>query len=148
MNLSFRDGNMFKTQCKVLVCPVNTVGVMGNGLALAFKLKYPWIEPTYRQCCRIKSLTVETPQLFPIDKNRMVLFFATKKHWKNPSELDWISSGLQYISENYVDMGITSIAFPPIGCGKGQLEWAEVCKLMKHHLRYMKIPVEIYGKDV
>lgn len=134
--------NIFDSCAHTLVCPVNTVGVMGAGLAKQFARRYPSIVNDYRQDCRSGNLTVEKPCVYHFNDDEAVLCFATKKHWKNDSQIDWIRSGLNYLANHYKDMGIKSLAVPMLGCGLGQLDWWEVYPIVYECLDPIPILVE------
>lgn len=147
------NGNIFNSRCQTLVNPVNCVGVMGAGLALEFKRKFPKMFKEYQQHCKDKEMLPGRPILYNTGKrfiqydkyiDRLVLCFPTKDHWRNPSILHYITDGLNYIKDNYKILGITSIAFPALGCGCGQLDWYTVYPMMQF-LNDMDIDVEIYS---
>lgn len=136
--------NIFHSSAHTLVCPVNTVGVMGAGLAKAFSIKFPGLLSDYRRACKLKLLTVEKPWVFHANKDRAVLCFATKKHWKDDSDIEWIRSGLHYLSEHYQELGIKSLAMPMVGCGLGGLKWQDVFPLVYEYLD----PIEIFVETI
>lgn len=136
--------NILYSHTQTLICPVNTVGVMGNGLAKYFSLKIKRLLFHYQRACRTKELTTDKPWIFKSSPQLWVMCFATKKDWRNPSELEWIESGLKYIAENYEQLGITSLSIPMIGCGKGQLVWEDVKPLIIKYLDPVKLPVYVY----
>jgi len=142
-------GDLFEQQVDTIVCPVNTVGVMGKGLAKAFKQKYRGLDAVYRLMLGSDRLSVDKVckvRVAPADYRRhamSILLFATKKDWKNPSEMKWIRSGLRHFAEYYKDKVITSVAFPLIGCGLGGLDEKKVIKLIKKELGHLLIDVII-----
>lgn len=138
------SGDIFKSQAQTLVAPVNTYGVMGNGLALAFKNRYPGLDAAYKKACRYGVFKQKGYSLFRFSETRNILCFPTKKDWRNPSELIWIDISLEAIVRDFEECGITSLAVPALGCGKGQLEWEHVLPLIQHHLDPLPIDVEIY----
>ena len=135
--------NIFETNCSTIVNPVNCIGVMGKGLALEIKNKYPLVFDKYKEVCKRNMLK---PGLLHIVKTEHVtiLNFPTKKHWKDNSQLQWIEDGLAKFVESYKERGIKSIAFPPLGCGNGGLDWREVKPLMVKYLDNLEIKIEIY----
>lgn len=138
------EGNLFQSPAQVLVNTVNTVGVMGKGVALEFKRLFPEMYQQYRELCDQGEFDVGMLWLYK-SPNKWVLNFPTKKHWRNPSKLEYIELGLQKFVENYTRMGIHSIAFPPLGCGNGQLDFqTQVQPLMQKYLRNLPIDVFIY----
>jgi len=134
--------NIFESNAQVLVNTVNTVGVMGKGLAKEFKRLYPEMFKQYQKFCEEGQLTVGKLQLYKTP-NKWILNFPTKANWRHPSKLEYIEQGLQKFVDNYARLGITSIAFPMLGCGNGGLSWEdEVKPLMEKYLA--DLPIEIY----
>ena len=137
--------DIFKTECEVIVNAVNCVGVMGKGIALQVKTKYPEVFKRYKNICDKKMLKPGLLQIVKT-KDKTILNFPTKIHWKNNSQIEWIEEGLIKFVESYKERGIGSIAFPPLGCGNGNLNWEEVKLLMLKYLNNLDIRVEIYCK--
>lgn len=137
-------GNLFHSPAQVLVNTVNTVGVMGKGVALEFKRLFPEMYHQYRDLCERGAL--QTGQLWLYRSPRKwVLNFPTKQHWRSPSRVEYIEAGLQKFVEVYAEWGIHSIAFPPLGCGNGQLDFGtQVRPLMERYLGPLPIDVFIY----
>lgn len=133
--------DIFTSTAQVLVNPVNTVGVMGKGLALQIKQKYPNVYEAYKKACTQHRLTVGKLQLVPITDNRFILNFPTKTHWKHSSEYNYITLGLYKLASCYKSKNITSIAFPKIGCGCGGLNWIVVKALIIKHLQHTDLTV-------
>jgi O-acetyl-ADP-ribose deacetylase (regulator of RNase III) len=135
-------GDLFQSPAQVLVNAVNTVGVMGKGIALEFKRMFPDMFHQYRDLCEAGKVSIGTLWLYKTS-NKWILNFPTKQHWRHPSRIEYIEAGLSKFAETYSKMGIHSIAFPPIGCGNGQLDFAtEVQPLMEKYLR--KLPIEVF----
>ena len=131
--ITFIDGNIFDSPAQVLTNTVNCVGVMGKGLALEFKRRYPEMFQDYRIRCKTGSVEIGKPYLWENDEVQ-ILNFPTKRHWRQSSHLDDIVAGLKYLAENYEEMGIHTIALAPLGCGNGGLNWSDVKLLMEQHL--------------
>jgi O-acetyl-ADP-ribose deacetylase (regulator of RNase III) len=141
--LTYLKGDMFNSPAQVLVNTVNVVGVMGKGVALEFKSRYPDMFKQYQKICEDKSLDIG--KLFLWKKSdKWVLLFPTKKHWKNPSKLEFIQAGLEKFKTNWYKMGIESIAFPRLGCGNGGLDWNDVRPMMEQYLKPLPIKIYIY----
>ena len=140
---AYLEGNIFHSPAQVIVNTVNTVGVMGKGIALEFKKRYPDMFAAYRTACEKHQLTTGKLMLFHAP-DHWILMFPTKENWRNPSKLEYIQQGLQKFVENYAQRGITSIAFPKLGCGNGELDWNEVRPLMERYLKPLPIDVYIY----
>jgi O-acetyl-ADP-ribose deacetylase (regulator of RNase III) len=138
------EGNLLQSPAQVFVNTVNTVGVMGRGIALDFKRLYPEMYEEYRDLCEKGELRIGTLWLYK-SANKWVLNFPTKQHWRQPSRPQFIEAGLRKFASNYDKYGIYSIAFPALGCGNGQLDFAtQVKPLMEKYLRNLPIEVFIY----
>jgi O-acetyl-ADP-ribose deacetylase (regulator of RNase III) len=130
----FKQGNLLESKADALVNTVNCVGIMGKGIALQFKQAFPENFKHYERACRAgevrlgKMFVVSTDSLLP---PRYIVNFPTKDHWKNRSRLESIESGLQDLVVKVRELGIESIAIPPLGCGNGGLEWGQVRSLIK-----------------
>ncbi len=127
MTIEHGAGDLLQANVDALVNPVNVVGVMGKGLALQFKKAFPDVLKAYKRACDSGELVIgrvhvvhrETPPQF-------IIHFPTKEHWKNPSKIEFIRSGLIDLVEQVREREIKSIAIPPLGCGLGGLNWSEV----------------------
>ena len=138
------QGDLFQSPAQVLVNTVNTVGVMGKGVALQFKRHFPEMYGKYRELCEKGDFNVGSLWLYK-SPNKWVLNFPTKRHWRQPSRLEDVESGLRKFVETYSSMGIHSIAFPPLGCGNGQLDFSsQVQPLMEKYLQPLPIEVFVY----
>lgn len=119
------NANINGNRVHALVNPVNTVGVMGKGLALAFKQNYPINFKLYKKACENNELQVG--KIFTtVEKERYIINFPTKQHWRAKSQLEWIINGLQDLRLFLKTQKITSIAIPALGAGLGGLDWALV----------------------
>ncbi|MBQ1991639.1 MAG: macro domain-containing protein [Clostridia bacterium] len=141
--LTYLRGDLLSSPAQVQVNTVNVVGVMGKGIALQFKNKYPEMFKSYRQICEKHLFDVGNLYLWKSSK-KWVLLFPTKKHWRNPSKIEYIESGLKKFVENYDRLGIESIAFPKLGCGNGNLDWNIVKPIMEKYLKPLPINIYIY----
>lgn len=137
-------GDIFKCQAQTLVCPVNTVGVMGNGLARAFRDRFEGLYEAFQKACENGTFSNCGFFLYHFSDTRKILCFPTKRHWKNDSRIEWIDKGLERIVKDYERLGITSLAVPPLGCGKGNLKWEDVRPLIYHHLDPIDIKVGVF----
>jgi O-acetyl-ADP-ribose deacetylase (regulator of RNase III) len=127
--MKFLQGNLLDAKVEALVNTVNTVGVMGKGIALMFKEAFPANFRAYEEACEKKEVRVG--QMFVTERAALtgpkwIINFPTKKHWRQPSRLEWIVDGLKNLREVILDRGIESIALPPLGSGNGGLDWLEV----------------------
>lgn len=137
-------GNLLQSPAQVLVNTVNTVGVMGRGIALEFKRLFPEMYRQYRELCERGQFEIGMLWLYK-GPNKWVLNFPTKKHWRNPSRIEYVEAGLRKFVNSYAGWGIHSIAFPALGCGNGQLDFeTQVKPLMEKYLRQLPIEVFIY----
>ena len=142
------NGNIFNSKCQTIVNTVNCVGVMGKGIALVHKLRYPNMYEEYREHCENKLIKTGTLWLYNKQQNApWILSFPTKFHWKYPSKIEWVKQGLQKFVDTYEKRGITSIAFPLLGTHNGGLDINKVRKLMTEYLGKCKIDIEIYDYD-
>ncbi|EIE5966740.1 macro domain-containing protein, partial [Listeria innocua] len=135
---------LFESPAQVLVNTVNTVGVMGKGVAKRFKDIYPEMYEDYQFFCEKKLLEIGKLWIYK-SENKWILNFPTKKHWRNPSKIEYIEEGLKKFVNTYQDKGIISISFPQLGCGNGGLNWEnEVKPLMEFYLKSLPIDVFIH----
>lgn len=141
--ISYLKGDLLSSPAQVQVNTVNTVGVMGKGIALQFKNKYPDMFKAYQHKCENHMFDVGNLYLWKTT-DKWVLLFPTKKHWRNPSKIEYIEKGLKNFTDNYERLGIESIAFPKLGCGNGNLDWRVVKPLMEKYLKPLPITVYIY----
>lgn len=140
--ITYVVGDLLKSPARVLVNTVNTVGVMGKGIAKDFKTIYPEMFIQYQLLCERKQFHIGQLWLYKT-RHKWILNFPTKKDWKQPSKIEYIEEGLRKFVSTYADKGITSIAFPMLGCGNGGLDWdREVRPLMEHYLK--NLPIDIY----
>ncbi len=141
--IMYTNGNLFDCKVQTLVNPVNTVGVMGKGLALAFKNRYPDMFQEYKSQCDRGELSIGSLHLYK-SSDYWILNFPTKKHWRNKSQIAFIKAGLKTFIDSYPSMGIDSIAFPKLGCGYGGLDWKnDVQPMMEQYLSDLPIQIEI-----
>ena len=139
------NGDIFNSSMQTIVNPVNTAGAMGKGLALQFKQRYPSMFEKYKQHCKNGNFTMGKLWLFkPKEEDRWVLNFPTKNHWSEKSKYEYINKGLIKLRDNYKRIGITSIAFPKIGCGLGGLDWSNVKMSILSILHETDLLVEFY----
>jgi O-acetyl-ADP-ribose deacetylase (regulator of RNase III) len=127
--MHFVKGNLLEAQVEAMVNTVNTVGVMGKGIALMFKEAFPANFRAYEDACKRKQ--VKIGQMFVTETSalhgpRWIINFPTKKHWRQPSKLEWIIEGLDDLRRLIEEKNIRSIALPPLGSGNGGLDWQDV----------------------
>jgi O-acetyl-ADP-ribose deacetylase (regulator of RNase III) len=142
-NIQYQKGDIFDSKAQVIVNTVNCEGVMGKGLALAFKERYPAMFAVYQQDCKAGKLRIGRPTLYKAS-TPWILNFPTKDHWRPPSKLEYLEKGLEYLVAYYQKAGIQSIAFPKLGAQNGKLSWDDVGPLMAKYLSQLNIDVYIY----
>lgn len=148
MAINHIKGNIFNSKCQTIVNTVNCVGVMGKGIALVYRLRYPNMYKEYREHCNNKLIKTGSLWLYVKQENApWILNFPTKFHWKYPSKIEWIEQGLQKFVATYAKKGITSIAFPLLGTHNGGLATDEVKNIMIKYLEKCEIDIEIYDYD-
>lgn len=135
------EGNLLASNAQVLVNPVNCIGIMGKGLALQFRFKFPGMYLDYRRDCLEKNFRPGEIKFYY--DTRDILCVATKDHWKNPSKLEWIEQGLLSMAEAFKIRQTRSVAISHIGCGNGGLSQEEVRPLIYKYLGYIE-RVELY----
>ena len=145
MNMKVLIGNMFSSPMQTLVNTVNCVGVMGKGIALDFKQRFPEMYKEYVALCEQNKVHPGQPYVYQDLIGTSILVFPTKDHWRSPSKLQYIVDGLNWFVNNYQRYGITSIAFPPLGCGNGGLTWDVVGPIMYEKLNNLPINIEVYA---
>ncbi len=127
--LRFVRGDLFEAPVEALVNTVNTVGVMGKGVALQFKRAFPDNYKAYEDACRRGEVQIGRIFVYdrgPLARPRYILNFPTKKHWRYPSRMEYIEEGLKDLVRQVRERGIRSLALPPLGAGNGGLPWPEV----------------------
>lgn len=161
-NLTLAEGDMFFSNMQTLTVSVNTIGIMGKGLASRAKYQFPDVYVVYQDACRNKWLKMGKPYLYKREASfddelfdepgnlttpngvKWFLLFPTKRHWREDSDMNRIEEGLHWLTTNYKTEGITSIALPALGCGLGNLDWKDVGPIMCRNLALLDIPVAIY----
>lgn len=140
-----RIGDIFESKAQTLVNTVNTVGVMGKGIALEFKKRFPDMFEDYVRRVREGKVQLGEPYLYRRPQPPWIINFPTKAHWREVSDIRHIVKGLEHLERQYREWGITSLAVPPLGCGQGGLEWRVVGPTLYEHLKRLEIPVVLYA---
>jgi len=161
-HLLLKGGDMFFSRLQTLTVSVNTVGVMGKGVASRAKYQFPDVYVEYQDALRRKGLAMGKPYLYKREKSvdfeladepntlqepnaqTWFLLFATKKHYSERASKEGIEKGLKWIQANYKKEGITSLAVPALGAGLGRLEWKEIGPIICQHLASLDVDVEVY----
>ena len=146
--IKYITGDIFESTAEALVNTVNTVGVMGKGIALQFKKLYPGNYNEYRRACKNGELTVGN-LLITTDSNiesgdRIIINFPTKTDWRKSSEYSYIETGLDALVREITDRNIKSVAIPPLGAGNGGLEWTRVKSLIEDRLKDIDARIFVY----
>lgn len=136
--ITYRTGNLFESTAEALVNTVNTVGVMGKGIALQFKKLFPSNYKVYYDRCKAGDFEIGdmlvTEDSSLITGPKIIINFPTKRHWRKPSEYTFIEQGVARLKELIVEKDIKSIAIPPLGAGNGGLEWYKVREILEESL--------------
>lgn len=145
--IRYIKGDLLSSTAEALVNTVNTVGVMGKGIALQFKNRFPQNYKIYKEACNNGSLT--TGQVLVVKEDdllhqKTIINFPTKAHWKSDSKYEYISSGLIALKAAIKENNIRSIAIPPLGCGNGGLDWSRVSIMIEEALREINCDIEVY----
>ncbi|WP_433884663.1 macro domain-containing protein [Pseudomonas vranovensis] len=137
--LTFVDGDFFDFNADIMINTVNCVGVMGAGVALAFKKRYPQMFLAYVQQCNSGQLRPGNPTTWTdnnlLSKNIEIINFPTKTHWRQPSQYSYIEDGLTWLSSHLLHRQGKIVTLPALGCGHGGLDWEIVKKLIVKHLK-------------
>ena len=146
--IHFTKGNMMTSSAEALVNTVNTVGVMGKGIALQFKEEFPKNFLTYKVACSSGELTpgklLITRERNSNGEEKTIINFPTKLHWRNPSRYEYITEGLAELVKAISEHNIKSIAIPPLGCGNGGLDWNIVKGMIEEALKDVECEIYIY----
>ncbi len=145
MDMKILIGDILQSKAQTLINTVNCVGVMGKGIALEFKKRFPDMYKDYLSRCERHEVKPGIPYLYKTLFPPQIINFPTKDHWKSISRIEDIEHGLRDLLDNYKAWGVTSLAVPPLGCGNGQLEWRTVGPLIYRYVKQIDIPVEMYA---
>jgi O-acetyl-ADP-ribose deacetylase (regulator of RNase III) len=147
MGVEVINGNIFNSKCEFLVNPVNCDGVMGAGLALEFKLRYPEMFTKYGALCEANKLAIGLLWIYKSEL-KSILNFPTKLSWKYPSKESYLHQGLKKFVDTYQSRNIKSIAFPILGGGRGGIDSKVSLAIMQSYLSELNIDIEIYDYSV
>jgi O-acetyl-ADP-ribose deacetylase (regulator of RNase III) len=150
--IQYITGNILDSKAQALVNTVNTMGVMGKGIALQFKKAYPNNYKAYQKACKNSELKVGnmfvTKDSNTVSGEKIVINFPTKTNWKKPSEYKYIEDGLDNLVEVINKNKINSIAIPPLGAGNGGLNWQKVKQIIEEKLSCTNIDIYVYEPTV
>ena len=146
--IEYLPGKNIFDDAGIIVIPVNTVGVMGAGLAKQAKVRFPLVDQAYRSALRLGCL--EIGKVFPVYlPEKYLLLFPTKKHWRNPSEMNYVKEGLFSLTRFMLREPFKRIAIPKLGCGLGGLGWTDVHTQISYAAQILSkqgVDVAIYGE--
>lgn len=147
--VKIEHGNIFESNAQTLVNTINCVGVMGKGLALEFKNRYPAMFDKYKSFCNKGVFKPGVLWIYKAEDGKWILNFPTKIDWKDDSEMSYIEEGLKKFVEIWEEKGIKSIAFPLLGCKNGGLDPEDVIPLMEKYLNQCEdLDVTIYDDRI
>jgi uncharacterized protein YwgA/O-acetyl-ADP-ribose deacetylase (regulator of RNase III) len=138
-------GDLFETDAQTLINTINTVGIMGKGIALEFKRRFPEMFEDYQRRVDQSEVRLGEPYFYPRLFPPNIVNFTTKAHWRSVSHLSDIVNGLEYLKAHYKNWGVTSLAVPPLGCGNGGLQWKVVGPILYRNLNALEIPVYLFA---
>lgn len=144
--LTIIKGNVFESEAQTIVNTVNCVGVMGKGIALEYKKRYPEMFVKYKQLCDKKLFNIGQLWLYKTE-NKWILNFPTKLDWRNKTEIEYLELGLKKFVSEYKAKGITSIGFPLLGANNGGIDPKISLNIMCNYLQECEIPVYIYDNQ-
>ena len=145
--ITFTEGNLLEARAEALVNTVNTVGVMGKGIALMFKERFDDNYRQYAAACKAKHVQVGKMFVTPVHElggPRWIVNFPTKQHWRSPSRMEWVVDGLQDLRRFLVQEQVKSVAIPPLGAGNGGLDWALVRPQIEAALGDLDIEIMVF----
>jgi O-acetyl-ADP-ribose deacetylase (regulator of RNase III) len=145
--IEFCEGDLFAIKVDARVNTVNCVGIMGAGVALAFKNRYPKMYLAYRQYCEAGKMRPGKLLIWKSPEGELIINFPTKRHWRNKSQLEDIESGLVSLRDYLLlpSTACDSITVPALGCGHGGLDWSVVSVLIESHLADLPLRVYAFG---
>jgi len=149
--IRLKQGDILQADAEALVNTVNTQGVMGKGLAFAFKQRFPENYRFYREQCKAGNVQIGKVLIFPTHQlqPQYIINFPTKRHWRERSRLEYIQAGLEDLVRVVQEQGIRSIAIPPLGCGQGGLDWVTVRRVIEEAFEpYPDVEVQLYEPSV
>ncbi len=145
--IEYTTGNLLDADTDALVNTVNTVGIMGKGIALQFKHAFPENFKRYTEACKSGVLTPGVLLItteHTVHGDRTIINFPTKTEYFRKSSYDYIETGLRTLAHEIAARGIQSIAIPPLGCGHGGLQWSKVRPMIEKHLGHLNARIVIF----
>ncbi len=145
--IKWASGNPFDREVDIRVNTVNCVGVMGKGIALEFKRRYPRMFFAYSELCRGGVIQPGTIHVWDNEPDCTIINVATKRDWKNPSQFKWVWLGLGALTRHLVPLGPVTVTLPALGCGNGGLEWERVKPMIQDALSNIEAVVYVYPPE-
>ncbi len=147
--ITVTQGNLLEAKTEALVNTVNTMGIMGKGIALQFRQAYPEMFRAYEKACKQEELRPGKMHIFDrmtFENPKFIINFPTKRHWRGKSQISDIKTGLVALVEDVRRLKIKSIAIPPLGCGNGGLDWSEVHPLILDAFKSLpEVDVQVFA---
>jgi O-acetyl-ADP-ribose deacetylase (regulator of RNase III) len=141
--ITYIERNLFEVDAQTLINPVNTTGIMDEGLSKNFREIYPQMFPKYRSLCESGKLRIGRLHLYKTPQ-KWIINFPTRVRRKDLSKIEYIEQGLSTFEKTVEQFGIKSVVFPCIGCGLGGLDWMDVRKRIEKKLRNLDLEVFLY----
>lgn len=143
-NLHFTTGNMFDVPADIRINTVNCVGVMGAGVALAFKRRYPLMFAEYQRKCTAGLIRPGQLHIWQSPDCERIVNFPTKRHWRDNSRYEDIEAGLIALKAFLADQGHVRVTLPALGCGHGRLNWNIVAAMISTHLHGLDAQITVF----
>jgi O-acetyl-ADP-ribose deacetylase (regulator of RNase III) len=144
-DFTIETGSIFDSAADAIIVTVNCVGFMGKGMALECALRYPDVERDYKALCSSGKMEIGIPQWVSIDSQRSIVLFPTKRDFKHPSKMQFITSGLDQLAKDLESRGIKSVALPHLGSELGGLDWNDVELQVRQRLSQTQVHVELWS---
>lgn len=142
--IHYVSGNCFDRAADVRVNTVNCVGVMGKGIALEFKKRYPAMFADYTRACRRCEVVPGRLHTYRVATNYLIVNFPTKRHWRDPSRYEDIGAGLDALRDLLAPLGHVHVTLPALGCGNGGLDWNIVSRMVDIALGALCAEIFVY----
>lgn len=145
--IQYTEGNLLESTAYALVNTVNTVGVMGKGIALQFKNQFPENYKAYRNACKAGDVAIGklfVTEELAVNGPKLIINFPTKTDWRKPSEYEYIEAGLAALTQLIEERQLQSVALPPLGAGNGGLDWNRVKELIEQYLSNIDCQIYVY----
>lgn len=145
--IRYAEGDIFDTPADIRINTVNCVGVMGAGVALAFKTKYPEMFKEYAKACKAGEVRPGKPHVWEkrnFYESTTIVNLPTKDHWRQPSEYEYIEKGLRWLHDFIEKRGNVRVALPALGCGHGGLAWSRVTAMIEAALGDLAAEIVVF----